>query len=159
MTGGKSMKTNCRLIRQQLDHTLKKFQPLRIAPIPGRGWIRAIRDAQGMTGRQLAHRLGLSKQRTAFIEKQELDGTATLNTMRRIGEALDCVFVYGFVPKTSLEATILSQAETVAAKQIGRAAHTMNLEDQSLPNQENQESLMNLTRKLVDTIPKNLWEE
>ena len=153
------MKTNCRLIRQQLDHTLNKFQPVRAAPIPAMGWIRAIRDALGMTGRQLSHRLRLSKQRASFIEKQEIDGTATLNTMHRIAEALDCVFVYGFVPKASLEETVLSQAESVAAKQLARAAHTMNLEDQSLGDQENQESLINLTRKLVETRPKNLWDK
>jgi predicted DNA-binding mobile mystery protein A len=152
------MKTNCRLIRQQLDSTLKKFQPLRAASIPAKGWIRAIRDALGMTCQQLGHRLGLSKQRAAFIEKQELDGTATLKTMRRIAEALDCVFVYGFVPRTSLEKTVLSQAESVAARQLGRAAHTMSLEDQSLGDWENQESLIKLAQKLVDTPPKNLWE-
>ena len=153
------MRTNCRLIRRQLDSTLKRFQPLRAAPIPAKGWIRAIRDALGMTGQQLGHRLGLSKQRAAFIEKQELDGAATLKTMRRIAEALDCVFVYGFVPRTSLEKTVLSQAESVAARQLGRAAHTMSLEDQSLGDRENQESLINLTRKLVDTPPKNFWKE
>ena len=150
---------NCRLIRQQLDGTLNKFQPLRAAPIPARGWIRAIRDALGMNGRQLGHRLGLSKQRASFIEKQELDGTATLNTMRRIAEALDCDFVYCFVPRTSLEETVLSRAESVAARQLGRAAHTMSLEGQSLGDTENQESLINLTRKLADESPKSLWEE
>ena len=110
-----------------------------------------------MTGQQLGHRLGVSKQRAAFIEKQELDGAATLKTMRIIAEALDCVFVYGFVPRTSLEKTVLSQAESVAARQLGRAVHTMSLEDQSLGDRENQESLINLTRKLVDAPPKNLW--
>ena len=151
------MKTKNHLIREQLERSLGKFRPLREAPIPALGWIRAIRDALGMSGRQLAGRLGLSKQRAAFIEKQELDGSATLKTMRRVAEQLDCVFVYGFVPKTNLESTVRRQAERYAARQLARAHHTMQLEAQSLSEREDKAVLHNMIAQFLEKPPKNLW--
>jgi len=153
------MKSKNKLVRMQLQTTLARFQPLLDASIPPRGWIRAIRDALGMSGRQLAMRVGVTKQWASFIEKQELDGSATLKTLRKTAEALDCVFVYGFVPRISLEETVRRQAELVASKRLARASHTMSLEDQSLGAQENQEILSGMTEGLVDTLPKNLWDE
>jgi predicted DNA-binding mobile mystery protein A len=91
------MKRNKKLIRQQLEITLQKFRPLLSIPMPPRGWIRAVRDALGMNGRQLADRLNVTRQRAALIEKDELGSSATLKTMRRVAESLDCVFVYALV--------------------------------------------------------------
>ena len=153
------MKSKSKLVRTQLQTTLARFHPLLDASIPSRGWIRAIRDALGMSGRQLAGRVGVSKQRASFIEKQELDGSATLKTLRKTAEALDCVFVYGFVPRISLEETVRRQAELVASKRLARASHTMSLEDQSLREKENQEILSGMIEELVDTQLKNLWDE
>ena len=88
------------LIREQLDASLQRFSHLRNAPPPPKGWIRAIRNALGMTAKQLANRLGVAQQAVARIENGELEGSVTIKTMRRIAERLDCVFVYGFVPLT-----------------------------------------------------------
>ena len=49
-----------KLARDQLDETLNRFGPLKAIASPGKGWIRAIRDALGMTGEQLAKRLKVS---------------------------------------------------------------------------------------------------
>ncbi len=59
------------LAREQLDEVLKKFLPLKIVNSPRKGWIRAIRDALGMTGAQLAKRLHTNKQRVSRIEQDE----------------------------------------------------------------------------------------
>ena len=71
------MKKNKKLIREQLQMTLVKFKQLFNISIPPKGWIRAVRNALGMSGRQLAERMGVTKQRTSFIEMQEIDGTVT----------------------------------------------------------------------------------
>ena len=64
--------------------------------MPPKGWIRAVRDALGMNGRQLADRLNVTRQRASLIEKDELGGSATLKTMRRsAGERIPCVRSHG----------------------------------------------------------------
>lgn len=153
------MKTNNKLVREQLQMTLAKFQPLLDISIPPKGWIRAVRNALGMSGRQLAERMGVTKQRASFIEKQEIDSTATLKTMRKTAESLDCVFVYGLVPRKSLEETVRNQAKHVAVKRLARASHTMSLEDQALGKEENKEILSNMIEEIMDELPSNLWDE
>jgi predicted DNA-binding mobile mystery protein A len=148
-----------KLIREQLEVSLQRLAPLRSVAQPPKGWIRAIRDALGMTAKQLAGKLGVAQQAVARIEKDELAGAVTIKTMRRVAESLDCVFVCGFVPRSSLETTLRSQAECVAAKRLRQASHTMTLEDQSLTKAEDQKVLSELVDELVDTLPANLWSE
>lgn len=152
------MKTNNKLVREQLQVTLAKFQPLLDVSIPPRGWIRAVRNALGMSGRQLAERMGVTKQRASFIEKQEIDGSVTLRTVLRTAEALDCVFVYGLVPRTSLEETVRDQAKQIALERLARASHTMELENQALSEKENKIILSNMIREIIDELPSNLWD-
>jgi len=152
------MKRKTKLMREQLEKTLRKFKPLKNLSPPVKGWIRAIRDALGMNGRQLADRLGEHRSRTKQIEQQELTGSLTLKTMRKIAEALDCVLVYGFVPRTSLEETVRNQARQVATKRLARASHSMGLEDQALKATENKEVLSKMIEILMNEIPTNLWD-
>ncbi len=152
------MKRNTKLIREQLEKSLRRFEPLRDSSPPIKGWIRAIRDALGMNGRQLADRLGEHRSRTKQIEQQELSGSLTLKTMRKTAEALDCVLVYGFVPLTSLEETVRNQARKVASKRLARASHTMGLENQALGDGENNEVLSHMIDDIIDELPSNLWD-
>jgi len=147
------------LIREQLDASLQRFSHLRNAPPPPKGWIRAIRDAIGMTAKQLANRLGVAQQAVARIEKEELEGSVTIKTMRRIAECLDCVFVYGFVPRTSLAETVSRQAKNVATQRLAQVSQTMSLEDQALSRNENEQVLSNLVDELIRTLPSNLWDK
>ena len=153
------MKTNNKLMRDQLQLTLEKFQPLLKISMPPKGWIRAVRNALGMSGRQLAERMGVTKQRTSFIEKQEIDGTATIKTMQKTAESLDCVFVYGFAFRKSLEETVRNQATKVAFKRLSRAIHTMSLENQGLSKLENKKILSNMIEEIMNEIPINFWDE
>ena len=148
-----------RLILEQLDASLRRLAPLCSVSVPPKGWIRAIRGALGMSARQLANRLGSSQQALARIEQNELAGAVTVKTLRRIAEQLDCIFVCGFIPRTSLESTIRQQAQRVAAKRLGQASQTMALEDQALGRQENQKVLSDMVEELSNTPPSNLWDE
>ena len=149
---------NTRLIREQLDITLKRFEKVKTLSTPRKGWIRAIRSALGMNGRQLADRLNVSPSRITKLEHDELSGAVTFKTMRKTAEALDCVFVYGLVPKTLLEDIVKKQAQRVAKEKFTRVARTMGLELQNLPKKENVKALKNLEEELLRTMPKYLWD-
>ena len=148
-----------KLIREQLDASLQRLSPLLDVTAPSKGWIRAIRDALGMTAKQLASRLGVAQQAVARIEKEELAGSVTIKTMRRIADCLDCVFVYGFVSRTNLEETVARQAKKVAAQRLAQASQTMSLEDQALSRRENEQALSELVDELIRTLPSNLWNK
>ncbi len=152
------MKNKKKLIREQLDSKLQMFEPLKNISPPIKGWVCAIKDALGMNGRQLADRMGEHRSRTKQIEQQELIGSVTIKTMRRTAEALDCAFVYGFIPKTSLEETLRAQAKQVAAKRLAEANQTMALEAQSIHEDENQKVLTEMVEELVRNSPSNLWD-
>jgi len=148
-----------KLIREQLDASLQRFRPLLDITAPSKGWIRAIRDALGMTARQLSERLGVTQQSVARIEKEEIAGSVTIKTMRRIADSLDCVFVYGFVPRTSLEGTIEHQAQQVAARQLSKASQTMSLENQALSREENEKAISDMVNELIRTVPSKMWNK
>jgi predicted DNA-binding mobile mystery protein A len=125
------MKTDARQrARQRLDERLSALKPEDRFHPPPKGWIRAIRDAIGMSGVQLASRLGVRHQTVEAIEKSEATGTIQLNTLRRAAEALDCTLVYALVPKASLEHSVKQRARKIAIRDLQRVAHTMKLEAQ-----------------------------
>jgi predicted DNA-binding mobile mystery protein A len=146
------------IIRQQLDKNLAGLKAAN-TQVPVKGWIRAIREALGMSGRQLAQRLKVSQPRITRLEQDELTGSVTIKTMQQVAEALDCTFVYALVPSTSLEDTLRSQARMVAQERTERVAHSMLLEEQSLSAEEQHTSLEAAIDELVREMPKDLWDK
>ena len=125
------MRNNARQrARQRLDERLSPLKPEDRFASPPKGWIRAIRDAVGMTGGQLASRLGIRPQTVDALEKSEATGSIQLSTLRRAAEAMDCTLVYALVPKTSLEDMVRQRARNIALRDLRRVAHTMKLEAQ-----------------------------
>ena len=61
--------------RQRLDQRFSSMKPESHYLPPPKGWIRAIRDALGMSGAQLGRRIGVKAQSVADIEKSEASGT------------------------------------------------------------------------------------
>jgi predicted DNA-binding mobile mystery protein A len=112
-----------------------------------------------MSGRQLARRVKLSPQRIAVIEKQELDGTLTLNTLRKIAEGLDCALVFSLVPRTSLEQILGERVERVVQKRLAKAGHLMDLEGQGLALEERQQIQKEMVADLLGNPPSTLWNE
>ena len=101
--------------RRRLD---RQLDPLRrsgdlFAPPPN-GWLRAIREALGMTAAQLGKRLSVSQQRALAIEQAETSGSITLASLARAADALDCELVYAVVPRTSLERLVQDRAAVLA---------------------------------------------
>jgi predicted DNA-binding mobile mystery protein A len=150
---------NYKLIREQLDQTLKRFKVLQAMDMPQRGWLRAIRDALGMNGRQFALRMGVSPARVSKLESDEITGAVTLKTMRKAAEALDCTLVYTLVPRVSLEDTVKKQISLYAQQRLARISHTMALEDQELSTGGKKKALQAMEEELLFNIPKSLWDK
>ena len=145
--------------RGQLDQTLKRFKVLQAMDMPQRGWLRAIRDALGMNGRQFALRMGVSPARVSKLESDEITGAVTLKTMRKAAEALDCTLIYALVPRSSLEDTVKKQVAKYAAQRLNRISHTMVLEDQGLTTEEKKKARRTMEEELFLKTPKSLWDK
>src|SRR5712671_3155759 len=99
-------KYHLRRARQRLDERLAPLQPGDRFQPPPKGWVRAIRDALGMTGVQFARKLGIRPQSVDALERSEANEAIQLKTLRRAAEALDCTLVYALVPNATLEGAV-----------------------------------------------------
>lgn len=141
--------------RERLDAKLAAIKPLDQFTVPPRGWIRAIRDAIGMSGAQLAQRLGMTAQGLVSVERSEAQGRIQLNTLRRTAEAMDCVLVYALVPETSLTEMVERRARDLAFKALSRVSHSMALEDQQVDRDFEKRVQTYIDTALRD---RDLWE-
>lgn len=151
--------TNVLLARRSLDDKLRPLQDLPGLRRPPRGWIRAVRDALGMSARQLAQRMAVSQPRVSQLEKDEVLGRVTLESMERAAEALGCRLVYALVPRDSLEDTVNARAQHKARAIAAAAAHHMLLEDQALAAEPQEKQIAVLAARLQNEQWRKLWEE
>jgi predicted DNA-binding mobile mystery protein A len=105
--------------RREIDAMFREcsLEPLEYPP--AEGWIRELRDALGMTTRELASRMGQSQAAVSHLEQSEVTGKAQLDSLRKAAAALDCDLVYALVPRTSLEETVLARARALARRDLG----------------------------------------
>lgn len=147
------------LARKHLDKRLSQWQPTSELAYPPRGWIRAIREAIGMTAAQLAIRLNVSQPRVFALEKGEVSGALTLETISRVAQALNCTFVYAIVPNTSLEDMVNEQAQKKVAERLVRVDHTMKLEAQGLSDTDIAAEHERMVNELMKGNLKGLWDK
>jgi predicted DNA-binding mobile mystery protein A len=146
------------LARKQLE---KRIAPLRTASLamPPRGWVKAIREALGMTARQLAARMGQSPSRIPAIEKSEVTGATTIKTLREAAEALNCTFVYALVPNKPLDEILQERVIQKTRKDLTRLDHTMRLENQALRKSDLEDEQKRLVDLMISGNLRGLWED
>ncbi len=145
--------------RRQLDKRLIVLQDAEILARPPRGWIKAIREALGMTTTQLAKRLGVVQSRAVAIEQAEAKGSITLNSLEKAANALDCRIVYTLVPRKPLDELVAERAERLAKKRLKSTSHSMALEAQGVDTEDEQEQLKRMIQSLLDKAGSELWED
>ena len=106
------------LMVRQLDEVLAPWRPLKDEGPPDGGWVRTIREALGMSQRQLAERMGVSKTTVNSAERNEARGTIRMDSLVALASGLECDLVYALVPRESLSATLSARA---GRKQSGHA--------------------------------------
>ncbi len=141
--------------RISLDQRFKQMGPADRYTPPVRGWIKAIRQAFGMTTAQLAKRMGVRQPSVVAMEQSEVRGSIELATLRRAAEALDCTLVYALIPNRPLEATVRARARAFARRRRGPVEHSMLLEDQQVKRNDSDAQLEDIIR---ETNPRLFWD-
>jgi predicted DNA-binding mobile mystery protein A len=144
---------------QQLDKRFGELSSDAKFTKPARGWIRAIREALGMTTGQLAKRLGVSQPRVVELERGEASGNITVQSLERAADALGCRLVYILVPTGPLTETLRARASLLASSQLAAVDQTMRLEAQEVTDQASRNEAH---QKLVEELlkrPARLWDD
>lgn len=121
------------LARKQLD---KRLNPLRHSDsltMPPRGWVRAIRQALGMTTAQLAKRVGVSQPRAVEIEQAEKNRAITLDSLER--------------------------ARVIAKERLAITSHHMALEAQPVSSEDEKAQFEQLLKQIVEKAGSDIWKE
>jgi predicted DNA-binding mobile mystery protein A len=124
-------------VRDYFEARLERLRLVGEEPTPPYGWIRAIRNSLGMSGTELATRMGVGQSTVSGLERSEVQGTIRLDTLRRVADALDCDLVYYLSPRTTLERAVRDQARRKALEELEESGLTGNdddpLEDHGAP--------------------------
>lgn len=132
-------------------------QQLESIQTPSEGWLAVLRKALGMSGAEVAARMGVSRNAVYQAERNERGGAITIAQMRKVASAIGCDVVYAVVPKGSVGEVIRAQALRKAEARIRRAGAHMALEQQSLPGAETQRRIEALAEELVRDMPPDFW--
>ena len=145
-----------------LEHVDKKISQLKKAEdlvIPPAGWIYSIRQALGMSMRQLGNRMGITPQSIKEIEEREKNGAITLKVLRQFGQALNLKLVYGFIPSEgSLENIIERRAWELAKEIVTRTSASMKLEDQENKPHRLKKALKEKAQEIKLQMPRHIWD-
>jgi predicted DNA-binding mobile mystery protein A len=144
----------------QMDALLQEAARHPLPPRPPAGWLRAIREALGMTSGVVAERLGVTASGARKLEQAEAADAITLGTLRRVAEALDCDLQYALVPRRPLREMRWQQALHLAQQWQQRAGRTMALEAQSVasPSATADERLEAMAEEILRTSGTRLWD-
>ncbi len=112
-----------------------------------------------MTTRQLAARMGVGPSRIPVIEEAEVSGSTTLKTLRQAATAMNCAFVYFFVPTEPLDAILRERAVQKARRDVARLDHTMRLENQALLKSDLDAEQQRTIERILAGSLRGLWDE
>lgn len=143
--------------RTALDKRLMSLRPIDKFAVPPKGWVRAIRDALGMSGAQLAARLGVKAPSVVALEQSETADTIRLETLRKAALALDCQLVYALVPNKPLADMVAERAQAKALGVIGGVSHSMTIENQQVFDDNLEERIQNFISETLRD--RDLWED
>lgn len=142
----------------QMDATFDELKKLTKVTTPTQGWARTIRQALGMSVRQLARRTGLSKTSVHSIETSEARGKVQLDSLEKLADGLNCKLVYALVPRTSLKQTLTDQARIKAKTMVLQVSDSMDLELQGIPDKEKKRQIEELAEEILRSKGRKFWD-
>jgi predicted DNA-binding mobile mystery protein A len=140
---------------KQLSIAVKEGRSVPVEKIGQR--LRDIREALGLTQKQLAKKLKLSQPLLSRIEENAAN--CTLQTIVKVARALECDFLGVVATRNSLETMIRKQAEAKAKNILKRTYSNMAMEEQQPGKKEYDYQLKKLIAELTANPGPELWTE
>ncbi|GAB5561912.1 MAG: hypothetical protein SynsKO_35590 [Synoicihabitans sp.] len=122
------MNNNLKLISiKSLENATAQTRP---AAQPVHGWLRAVREALGLSRSRIAATLNVSVPTIQNYEKREKTDSITLASMRKAAAAMDCELVLAIVPRDGRSFTELAADFDPEITNLRATEHSMTLENQ-----------------------------
>ena len=148
-----------KLIMEQLDGKILQFKKIENIVIPSSGWVYSIRQALGMSMRQLGNRMGITPQSVKEIEEREQNETISIKVLRQFSKSINLKLIYGFIPQSgNLEDIIEKRAYELAIEIVNRTSISMKLEDQENNPARIQKAIKEKANEIKTAMPKYLWD-
>lgn len=142
--------------QKKVNQAVKRFDGF---ILPAEGWLKTIRQALGMSGAQLAKRLGVTKGRVSQAENAELEGGITIKTMHNMAAAMNCRFVYAIIPEKDVEIILRDQALKKAKERVTAASTHMALEAQTLSEEKLNTEIERIAKEIIEKRPPDFWND
>ncbi len=101
--------------------------------------------------------MGVSQPRVTEIERAEVSGALTLDSLQRAAHALDCRLDYVLIPRRPLQSLTEERAEQRARRRLESTMHSMALEAQQVDADSQRAQLQRLIQTLIDGPGSALW--
>lgn len=85
--------------REAIAAESRAFPRMKPQAVPRSGWIRAIRDALGISQSQIAARVGVSRATVQQWERAEARRRITVHSLDQVAAAMGCTVALAIVPK------------------------------------------------------------
>jgi predicted DNA-binding mobile mystery protein A len=102
---------------------------LQAGPRPVGGWLKAVRQASGLSLKSVAGELKLSPQAIHQLEKSEAAGTISIKQLSAVSGTMGCDVVYALVPRRG---TFVDLSNPGGPEELRAANHSMALEGQAV---------------------------
>ncbi|MEI7942990.1 MAG: helix-turn-helix domain-containing protein [Candidatus Riflemargulisbacteria bacterium] len=117
--------------------------------------IKLIREAFGMTQKQLAKRIGSTQIMVSRLENN--DNNPTIETLTKTANALNCELLISFVPKTEidimLERLVDKKVSELVKQSVSNAAMELQKPNKKIINQSKED----LKKEIIDNKRSSLW--
>lgn len=116
----------------QLRQLVDQNQPNQLVQAVNRpvgGWLRAVRQALGLSLKTVGGRIKVTPQAIHVLEKSESAGSISLRQLEAVAGAMGCRVVYTLLP---IKGTLAELANSDADRALRSVQHSMSLEDQAV---------------------------
>lgn len=147
------------VLKQYQDIVNQASQKGRDITVPREGWLRTLRKSLGMSGAQLARKIGVTRAQVAKSERNELAGVITLKTLQNMAQAMGGRIAYTIVIPSDVEKIVSERARAKARKMIEKANTQMALESQTLDSKTMRFELSRLEQEILKEMPTDFWDD
>lgn len=146
--------------REAIGAETRAFPRMKPAAVPRAGWIRAIRDALGISQSQIARRVGVSRATVQQWERAEGHRRITVHSLDRVAHAMGCTVALAIVPKAGT-------LDDVRRRQARAKAIAIVKKEDAPDDPDSVSDLTAAQRRRVDRIvarllrgsPRRLWKQ